>query len=252
MTDASVDIVAHLPETLILWDIDHTLIENGGVSKDTYALAFELLTGCAPSVRPATDGRTDFQIMHELLSANSIDTDSYVEIAQFESVLIEAMERNAPRLPQRGYVLPGVIEALTCLSAMPTVIQSVLTGNIVSNACAKLHAFNLNSWLDLDVGGFGTDDKIRSNLVSAARRRVAKKYGKTFDRSSTILIGDTLLDIKAAHDGGARILAVASGVYSAPQLLEAGADLVLPGLASLDHFVTALVRLRSDEPSLSS
>jgi phosphoglycolate phosphatase-like HAD superfamily hydrolase len=99
---------------------------------------------------------------------------------------------------------------------------------------------------------FGTDDKIRSNLVSAARRRVAKKYGKTFDRSSTILISDTLLDIKAAHDGDARILAVASGVYSAPQLLEAGADLVLPGLASLTHFVTALVRLRSDESSLSS
>jgi len=30
---------------LVLWDIDHTLIENHGVNKEIYALAFELLTG---------------------------------------------------------------------------------------------------------------------------------------------------------------------------------------------------------------
>ena len=29
---------------LVLWDIDHTLIENHGVNKETYALAFRLLT----------------------------------------------------------------------------------------------------------------------------------------------------------------------------------------------------------------
>ena len=29
---------------LVLWDIDHTLIENHGVNKETYALAFKLLT----------------------------------------------------------------------------------------------------------------------------------------------------------------------------------------------------------------
>ncbi|MGH3693371.1 MAG: HAD family hydrolase [Pseudonocardiaceae bacterium] len=248
MTDASLNIVAHLPETLILWDIDHTLIENGGVSKETYALAFELLTGCVPSVRPTTDGRTDFQIMHKLLSANSIDTDKYFEIAQFEGVLIEAMERNASQLPRRGHILPGVIEALAFLSSIPAVIQSVLTGNIASNARAKLSAFHLDAWLDLDVGGFGSDDKVRSNLVDTARQRVSTKYGKIFDRSSTILIGDTLFDVKAAHDGGAKILAVATGIYSALQLTEAGADLVLDNLGSTDQFIAALVRLRSGEP----
>jgi phosphoglycolate phosphatase len=129
--DTLASIVAHLPKTLILWDIDHTLIENGGVSKETYAAAFELLTGRAPSVCPVTDGRTDFEIMHDLLSANSVDAEEYVAIAQFEGVLVEAMERNVWQLPQRGHVLPGVVEALTVLSAVPTVVQSVLTGNIV-------------------------------------------------------------------------------------------------------------------------
>lgn len=245
MPDASVSIVA-LPKTLILWDIDHTLIENGGVSKATYALAFELLAGHAPSARPATDGRTDFQIMHELLSANSVDTEKYVEITQFEGVLVEAMERNAPQLLQRGRILPGVIEVLTALSAMPSIVQSVLTGNIASNARAKLSAFNLDRWVDLDVGGYGSDDTIRSNLVNASRQKVLKKYGTAFDRSSTILIGDTPLDVRAARDGSAKIIAVATGVYSASQLIEAGADVTLDSLADLNRFMTTLVNLRTD------
>jgi phosphoglycolate phosphatase len=246
MTDASVDVVADLPETLILWDVDNTLIDNGGVSKETYALAFELLTGQSPLVRPATDGRTDFQIMRELLSANSVDTEKYIDIRQFEGVLVEAMERNRPHLSQRGHVLPGVIDALSALSTAPTVLQSVLTGNIANNARAKLGAFDLDAWFDLDIGGFGSDDKVRSSLVNAARRKVSKKFDIHFDRSSTILIGDTLLDVKAAHDGGAKILAVATGVHSTTQLSEAGADVVLDSLADLDRFLTALVDLRTN------
>jgi phosphoglycolate phosphatase-like HAD superfamily hydrolase len=238
--------ISALPDTLILWDVDHTLIENGGVSKETYALAFELLVGRVPSARPATDGRTDFQIMRELLAANHIDVTEYKDIGQFEGALVEAMSKNAPQLPHRGHVLPGVIEALSALSAAPTVIQSILTGNIFSNAQAKLAAFNLDKWVDMAVGGFGSDDKIRSNLVDAARSKVAIKYKRSFDRSSTILIGDTLLDVKAAHDGGAKIMAVATGVHCTSQLAEAGADVVLDDLVDLDHFLTALIDLRSD------
>ncbi|MBV8541362.1 MAG: haloacid dehalogenase-like hydrolase [Pseudonocardiales bacterium] len=238
-------IIAHLPSTLILWDVDHTLIENGGVSKATYASAFELLTGRAPSVRPVTDGRTDFEIMHELLSANSVDAGEYVEIAQFEGVLVEAMKRNMSQLPQRGHILPGVVEVLALLSALPGAVQSVLTGNIASNARAKLSAFSLDGWVDFDVGGFGSDGTTRSSLVGVARRKALKKYGATFDQSSTVLVGDTPLDIKAARDGGARIIAVATGVYSASQLAEAGADVTLDSLADTDRFMTALVSLRA-------
>ena len=245
MIDTSASVFAHLPETLILWDVDHTLIENGGVSKATYALAFELLTGHAPSVRPSTDGRTDFEIMCELLSANSVDTEKYVDITQFEGALVEAMERNVSQLSKHGFILPGVVETLTALSTMPTVVQSVLTGNIASNARAKLRVFGLDRWVDLDVGGFGSDDAIRSKLVDTARQKVLKRYGMTFDRSSTILIGDTPLDVKAAHDGGAKIITVATGVHGTSQLIEAGADVTLDSLADLDRFMAALIELRT-------
>lgn len=245
MSETTKGLVAELPNTLVLWDVDHTLIENGGVSKETYALAFELLVGRAPGVRPVTDGRTDFQIMVELLEANSVDVRGYVEIAQFEGVLGEAMAEKAPELPHRGFVLRGVVEALTALSAMPEVVQSVLTGNIAPNAAAKVGAFGLEKWVDLEVGGFGSDDKVRSQLVDAARRKVSTKYGRVFDHESTILIGDTPLDVKAAHDGGAKVLAVATGVHGAGELATAGADAVLDDLSDLERVMATLVRLRA-------
>jgi phosphoglycolate phosphatase len=247
MADTAGGVLADLPKTLVLWDIDHTLIENGGVSKATYALAFELLTGHAPSVRPMTDGRTDFEIMCELLAANSIDTDQYLAIAQFEGVLISAMKEQAPELSKRGHVLPGVVDTLAALAGVPGVVQSVLTGNIESNAHAKLQAFDLDTRVDMAVGGFGSDDTVRSKLVAAARSKVAAKYGTAFDRSSTVLIGDTLLDIKAAHDGGAKVIAVATGVYTVDQLGGAGADAVLDNLADLDRFLDTLAAVRTSE-----
>lgn len=246
MGEAATRVLVDLPRTLVLWDIDHTLIENGGVSKATYARAFELLTRRAPEVRPMTDGRTDFQIMRELLTANSVGEEEF-SFSRITDALTAAMEENAPDLPTRGYVLPGVIDVLTVLSSVPTVIQSVLTGNIDVNALAKLHPFDLDQRVDLEVGGYGSDDIVRSKLVDAARGKVRAKYGLDFDRASTVLVGDTLLDIKAAHDGGARVIAVATGVYTTDQLAEAGADAVLESLADLDQFVATLVSVRGGE-----
>jgi phosphoglycolate phosphatase-like HAD superfamily hydrolase len=246
MTVTPASIVREIPETLVLWDVDHTLIENGGVSKAMYATAFELLIGRSPDVRPATDGRTDFQIMRELLAANSVDVTGYVDVSQFEDALVRAMEINGPDLPRLGYVLPGVIDAINALTENAAITQSVLTGNIAPNARAKIAPFGLDKLLDLEIGGFGSDDKVRSNLVDASRRKVKDKYGRSFDSVSTILIGDTLLDVKAAHDGGAKVIAVATGVYSVEQLAETGPDATLANLADLEEFLRVLLGVRTN------
>src|SRR5947209_1782884 len=184
MPTTALQLMIELPSTLVLWDVDHTLIENGGISEETYSLAFELITGTPSVVQPVTDGLTDFEIMRQLMIANSVDADQYVSVSQFEDVLVDAMINKAPELPERGYVLPGAVEALTALASAPAVIQSVLTGNIAPNAVVKLSSFGLDPWLDLDVGGYGSDDIIRANLVSAARRKVRAKHGREFDSSS--------------------------------------------------------------------
>lgn len=232
------------PTALVLWDVDHTLIENGGVSKDAYALAFKLIAGRAPEVQPVTHGRTDFLIMRALLEANGIDTGGFETIESFRPFLVSAMKEVGPGLPSRGYVLPGVVEALRVLDGVEAVTQSALTGNVVENARAKLDPFDLTRWLDMEVGGFGSDAEIRSDLVRVAQDKASAKYGREYDAESTILIGDTPLDVKAAQDGGAKVIAVATGVHDLDELRAAGPDAALQDLSNLDLFLSTLVEVR--------
>jgi phosphoglycolate phosphatase-like HAD superfamily hydrolase len=136
--------------------------------------------------------------------------------------------------------LPGAREALLALHETPGVIQSVLSGNIRANAEAKLRAFGLDPFLDFEVGGYGSDDRVRSHLVGVAQARAAAKYGKTFTRETTVLIGDTPRDVQAGADGGARVVAVATGIDSAETLAVAGADAVLTSLSKTDEVLAAV------------
>jgi phosphoglycolate phosphatase len=62
-------------------------------------------------------------------------------------------------------------------------------------------------------------------------------------RDVTVLVGDTVLDVEAGLGGGARVIAVATGVSSPAELLEAGADAVLASLADVERFVETLHRV---------
>src|SRR5579859_5572462 len=121
---------------LVLWDVDHTLIENSGVSKENYEKAFATLTGRAPQHPVQTDGRTDPEIIRNMLSAHGISpTDAY--LSRVAEALEGAMSENFSRLRDRGYELPGARAALNALQELQGVVQSVLTGNIRPNAFAK-------------------------------------------------------------------------------------------------------------------
>ena len=119
-------------------------------------------------------------------------------------------------------------------------IQSVLTGNTRPSAEIKLRAFDLDRYLDLDIGAYGTDDDTRANLVDIARQRAEKAHGASFDAGATVLIGDTPNDVAAAQASGARIIAVATGKDSAADLAAAGADTVLPDLTDTAAVLAAI------------
>jgi phosphoglycolate phosphatase len=228
-------------QVLLLWDVDHTLIENSGVSKAVYARAFQVMTGRAPEVQPGTDGRTDHEIVRNLFTANGA-TFTAEDERSYQSALIDAMRELHPRLMRDGFVLPGVPEVLEAVSQIPGIVQSVLTGNIRPNAEGKLRLLGDHGRvLDLDVGGYGSDDVRRPRLVGAAQQKASQKYGAVFGPSSTVLIGDTERDVAAALEGGALIVGVATGVTSQEELRKAGAHVVLPDLADAPGFV-AIVR----------
>ena len=220
---------------LVLWDVDHTLIENAGVSKEIYAAAFRALTGDRARHLAQTDGRTDPEIMADLLRLH--DAPAYPWATVQQALELAGAKHHGP-LAERGAVLPGVREIVAELADAVGVVQTVVTGNIRANAEVKLDALGLRSCFDLDVGGYGSDGDQRSRLVEFAITRSAAKYGAAYSRAATVVIGDTPRDIQAGRDNDVRVLAVATGDHSAAELRDAGANFVVSSLTD----VTAALR----------
>jgi phosphoglycolate phosphatase-like HAD superfamily hydrolase len=62
-----------------------------------------------------------------------------------------------------------------------------------------------------------------------------------FAGTSTVVIGDTPLDVSAALSAGARAVGVATGTYSAADLAAAGAHAVLPNLSDASMVLDTLL-----------
>jgi phosphoglycolate phosphatase-like HAD superfamily hydrolase len=214
---------------LILWDVDHTLIENSGVSKDIYSAAFRLLNSVEAFIPAVTNGKTDRLIMRDMFKSNDVATPAWPLI---EAALAAAGIGNQENLKRRGYILPGAIPILESLEAAPDVVQTVVTGNIRQNAMLKLSTFGLDPFFNFATGGYGADSEARDELVRLARIRSEEFYDSCFSAANTIVIGDTPRDVLAAHLGGARIVAVATGRDSEADLRAAGADVVVPDLGN--------------------
>ncbi|MDQ2873945.1 MAG: haloacid dehalogenase-like hydrolase [Actinomycetota bacterium] len=232
-------IVPTSPALLILWDIDHTLIETGGVGSEVYAAAFQKVTGHKLEQLAAVSGRTEPVIFRETLALHGLDDPGGL-FARFADEQARGYADRISDLQRRGRALPGAARALDALATRDDAVQSVLTGNTRPSAEIKLRAFGLDTHLDLDAAAYGTDSDDRASLVAIARERAARHTGHEFGPQSTLLIGDTPADVTAARDGHARIIAVASGDFSPADLAEAGATTVLAGLSSTAALIAAI------------
>ncbi|MFG3099642.1 HAD family hydrolase [Streptomyces sp. NPDC048182] len=229
-------------ELIVLWDIDHTLIENAGVSKEIYAAAFSALSGREPTGPARTEGRTDRLIMRDMFVRDGLPVPDWPGI---EAALERAGSERRDALRSRGWALPGAHEALKAASARSGWVSSVLTGNIAANARVKLSAFGLDSLLDLPVGAYGADADLRSDLVAVARERVQRLHGVRVD-TPIVLVGDTPRDVEAALATGCGVIAVASGLHDRAELAAAGAPEVLPDLADAKRLLRVLESLAGD------
>jgi phosphoglycolate phosphatase-like HAD superfamily hydrolase len=231
--------------TLVLWDIDHTLINAGGLSERLYATAFAKVTGRALERMAPMGGRTERSIAAETLALNGLAA-SETALLELCAALAAEFAAHETQIGEHGRALPGAEAALAALAARPDAVQSVLTGNIESVAISKLTAFGLAGYLDFTVGAYGMDHADRARLVRLAQERAAVVYGHSFDRESTVLVGDTPNDVAAGHLGGARVVAVATGSSDRTALESAGADVVLDDLTDTGAVLTGVLDPKAD------
>jgi phosphoglycolate phosphatase-like HAD superfamily hydrolase len=221
---------------LVLWDIDHTLIETRGVGKELYERAFKRVTGQALTHHIEITGRTELAIATDALRRHGLEPIDQL-LAAYCAELVLQYRTHSNDLRQRGRALPGAGDALSALAALAGTVQTVLTGNLREVAAIKLESFGLGEHIDLEIGAYAEDDPERSRLVAVAQERAGLTYGTTFDRGNTMLIGDTVHDVTAAHEGGARVVAVASGRDPLETLRTARPDAALTSLADTDRVV---------------
>jgi len=230
-----------------LWNIDLTLMDVARVSRDAYAQAFRRVTGRPLVALPQLAGASDSEIFFESLALNEAlpgagqpeDNDL---LARYSAELAAAFGARSDLLLTQGRLLPGAREALAAVSRLPGVIQTVLTGTIKENAAQKLRAFGLESYVDLDIGGFGSDVYPKGTQILRSLTMAAEKYGVQFRAADSVYLADSTRDVVAAKVAAVRCVGVASGRSTATELRDAGADPVLSDLSDTRRVVAAIER----------
>ena len=210
----------------MLWDIDGTLLLR---ATGAHAAALRRAAGAVHGVEldglaVEAAGRTDTAIARDLLRSAGV-ADGAIdaradEVAQAAAVAYE--ELCPPDLS--AYVAPGVVEALDALAGEPERYRlALVTGNLEPVARRKLGSAGIGHYFIAGQGGFGSDSESRGELPAVARARAGG-----WARERTVVIGDTPRDIACARADRVRVIAVATGPYSAEAL--ADADAVVDGV----------------------
>jgi phosphoglycolate phosphatase len=213
---------------LVLWDVDYTLVRADGLGTRLYEDVFRELFGRDLAAVAPKAGRTDRAITLDTLELAGVDEPT----AWVDDFLAALARRVAAVDGTEAAHVRAAVGAPTAIAALAGagLRQSVLTGNIRPLAALKLRAAGLGEHLDLEVGAYGDVHEVRAELVPVARQAAALAYGADFAGPSTVLVGDTPLDVAAALATGARAVGVATGSFPAAELVCAGAHAVLPDL----------------------
>ncbi len=225
---------------LLLFDVDGTLLDALGAGRAALRAAMLSVYGeTGPIDEFEFQGKTDPAIVRALLRC-----EGYADAAIDEG--LEALwEPYGVRLDRelearRGLVEahPGVTALLGALAGDARFTVGLVTGNVEGGAWMKLHACGLDG--EFSFGAFGSDSEHREELPPLAVERARARTGDRFSLEQVVVIGDTPDDIRCARASGVRVLAVATGGYTAAELARHDPDDLLPGLLNLDRALQVL------------
>lgn len=223
-------------KTLLLWDIDCTLIDSGGAGERGLRIALKREFGIEDTLGWLDYfGRTDVWIARTILehhfgAATPDSTRRFLD-AYLQTLAHEMHNPNAR-------VLPGVAEIVSHVACHSDIAQGLLTGNLKRGAEIKLS--HLGLWTPFGFGAFADDAEDRSELGPHALRRAAALHGRSFAPDRVFVIGDTPHDIACGRAIGARTVAVATGRHPVEKLLSHGPTTVLKNLADTKAFLSLL------------
>lgn len=225
-------------DTLVLFDIDKTLIKSSTGHKAAFSIAFKKVYGVDTNIDTIQhSGMTDQQIIYEVLKLNGLDDEKVKLKLDFcMQTMVSAFEENHRN--DNVVVLDGVEDLLNALEKN-NVLMGLVTGNLEPIGRGKMEKLNLNHFFK--VGGFGNEHINRTELVKIAIEKAQSNFGFIFS-NNVFLFGDTPQDINAGKEAGIISIGVATGIYSKEQLKNAGASVVLDDLTKTDFIIKYILK----------
>jgi phosphoglycolate phosphatase-like HAD superfamily hydrolase len=228
--------------TLVLFDIDGTLLTSAAAGRDAIRRAFaEELEDLGFFGHVRFDGKTDPQIVRELYQAAGFPDRATEEstrrlLDRYVAFLVEELEARRERVR----ALPGVQSLLTALESRADVCVGLLTGNVVTGAELKLNASGIG-FDRFKLGAYGSDGADRPMLPPIAVERAIPLFGRVPTGGEIVIVGDTPADVTCGAAIGVRAVAVATGAYSQSELGHAGAHATFATLESTDAVLDSIL-----------
>lgn len=211
-----------------LFDIDGTLLNcTDAVHYFAFCDALQSISGRALNLDGVNaHGNTDVGILRDALQFAHVDESAWrPNLPQIRSSIAHFVTQHQSELCANA--LPRTHETLEHLRTKGATL-GVATGNLGEIGKLKLKHAGLLDYFQV----FGWSDayEYRADVFRAALETMVLAAGKN---ASICVLGDTPSDVQSAHIVGLPVIAVATGVYSQQQLLEAKPDLCLASLEDL-------------------
>jgi phosphoglycolate phosphatase-like HAD superfamily hydrolase len=212
----------------IFCDIDGTLLYAKGAGRVAFGAAFQEAYGMPVDMSSVNfAGATDSGVIQELAARSGVELEPCRTLHFYERLTVY-LEANLAKHPP--LVFPGVERFLQRVSRHWKL--ALVTGNIRACAYLKLRYGGLAQYFT-DIGGFGDDDPDRNRMAALALERAGRPEG-------AVLLGDTPLDIEAAHANGMLSVAVCNGQFDRGRLEQENPDIIVDSFEDAEHLFDAL------------
>lgn len=196
--------------TLILFDIDGTLLASGGCGRASMSLALQELYNFPGAWGGySLGGKTDWQILAEQIGPLGYTPD---EVAAELPAFAEATARYLQAIIHDFDVrsTPGALALVEALRRDPRARLGLVTGNLGVTVPIKLGAAGFDP-ADFPIGAYGHESADRNDLPPLALQRARVHWGTAFAPEQIVVVGDTPADVICARSVDGRAVAVLTG-----------------------------------------
>lgn len=223
-------------KTLVIFDIDGTLLHSNKVDSETFAETYESQFGQA---FPTIDWRnyphvTDHTIFNEVIQQHFARPATALDIERQQSHFVAQLQHKRSVMPEAFQEVPGAVDTVNHLLNTEQYVVGIATGGWQAPAQIKLR--HLGFPIEQFYASYADNKVTREDILNESIS-LAKAVHPDIDRM--VYIGDAIWDVKTTRNMGLNFVGVRLG-GDLETLQEAGAQQVIQDYRDRSRFLESL------------